>query len=299
MKQYLKRLVTSVFALVLFSAPCLARKDVQEDRSCDSDAPRILRNGKTEIIDSSLFRPSGVHGNHNVTVASLPVSGSIGLKYVNKFLSEDAIQKLISFCDDRSGWTASPQNYGGDGTIVKASRTSSSCPIILPLLYLPKLDLLRKSGRLTEAIEEEITFSWSLMQRIADFLEVDVGRIEPLQLIRYTPGQFYRQHHDHGSYYGVQTEQRPITFLLFLSSMPSSDGGGHTRFGELDIAVLPRAGDGIIWSNEDNEGNILTEAVHEAVPPKDGGNFIKFAMNVWIAEEPIMKNIDAASYRTS
>ena len=87
MKQYLKRLVTSVFALVLFSAPCLARKDVQEDRSCDSDAPRILRNGKTEIIDSSLFRPSGVHGNHNVTVASLPVSGSIGLKYVNKFHS--------------------------------------------------------------------------------------------------------------------------------------------------------------------------------------------------------------------
>mmetsp|Transcript_3531 Transcript_3531/g.8074 ORF Transcript_3531/g.8074 Transcript_3531/m.8074 type:complete len:303 (-) Transcript_3531:106-1014(-) len=296
------------FALFLLFLKVLLSADhpvvLADDTSCAADAedPTILRKGVMEVLGDELFGSSDGEQSTPTEAASATVPGgeAVKLRYVKSFLSLDEVAAAIGFCDGRDGWTASRQTYDGDGSAInKTSRTSSSCPLIWPLLYLPKLEALRESGRLKPELEDEIQFAWKLMQRISNFLKVDAARIEPLQLIRYEPGQFYRQHHDHGSYYGATTEQRPITFLLFLSTMPASDGGGHTKFGELDIAVLPRAGDGIIWNNVDEEGNLLMDAVHEAVPPKESGSVKKFAMNVWIAQDPIMNNIDTASYRTS
>ena len=134
-------------------------------------------------------------------------------------------------------------------------------------------------------------------------------------MVRYQPGEFYKEHHDHGSYYGVATEQRPLTLLIFLSDLPSSsevDNGGYTKFRALGgggddddekngggISVVPRQGDGVLWKNEDENGTLLMDAIHEAIPPKDGGDVIKYAMNVWIAGKKIKENLDVSSYRTS
>ena len=303
---FLKVLLSADHPVVLADDTTSCAADAENDSGDSQQLPTILRKGVMEILDDELFgssdeeRPTSTEAESVPDVANVPGGETVRLRYVKSFLSLDEVAAAIGFCDGRAGWTASRQTYDGDGSAVnKTSRTSSSCPLIWPLLYLPRLEALRESGRLKPELEDEIQFAWKLMQRISNFLEVDVARIEPLQLIRYEPGQFYRQHHDHGSYYGATTEQRPITFLLFLSTMPASDGGGHTKFGELDIAVLPRAGDGIIWDNVDEEGNLLMDAVHEAVPPKESGSVKKFAMNVWIAQDPIMNNIDTASYRTS
>ena len=131
--------------------------------------------------------------------------------------------------------------------------------------------------------------------------------MEPFQLVRYLPGEFYRQHHDHGGYYGVETEQRPWTLLVFLSDIPSrngDDGGGYTLFKELGedeggLAIVPRMGDAVLWRNVHEEtGDVLMDAVHEAVPPNDGGDVIKYAMNVWIADKKIKENMDVSAYRT-
>ena len=274
---------------------------VRGEESCsattrDGGRPSFLAKGELQSLDDESFRPaSGVNG---VSIAEVPGGGKVGLRYVQNFLSADEVAEAIGYCDGRSGWTESRQTVGGDGSATRASRTSSSCPLIWPIIYLPQLEVLRESGKLTKELEAEIMFAWKIMQRVSDLLEVDVAKIEPLQLIRYEPGQMYRQHHDHGSYYGAESEQRPTTFLLYLSTMPKEDGGGHTKFNELDIAVLPREGDGIIWSNVDKGGNVLTDALHEAIPPNNEGDTRKYAMNVWIAEKPIIDNIDTASYRT-
>ena len=132
--------------------------------------------------------------------------------------------------------------------------------------------------------------------------------MEPLQLVRYLPGEFYKEHHDHGGYYGVQTEQRPWTLLVFLSSVPSNngfEGGGYTLFKELGerddggIAIVPRMGDAVLWRNVDEDtGEVLQKAVHEAIPPKDGGAVVKYAMNVWITDKKIKENMDVSAYRT-
>ena len=80
-------------------------------------------------------------------------------------------------------------------------------------------------------------------------------------------------------------EKRALTLLLFLAA-PSE--GGATHFPELapPVSVVPRAGDGVVWSNLDAEGSPAREALHAGLPPTGGQ---KVVANVWIAEEPFLK----------
>mmetsp|Transcript_945 Transcript_945/g.2018 ORF Transcript_945/g.2018 Transcript_945/m.2018 type:complete len:348 (+) Transcript_945:188-1231(+) len=248
------------------------------------------------------------HNNNklpNAKIAAIPGGEAIDLKYVKDIVSPEIAAQLIHSCDQRSGWTTSPQSVGGSAQ-VKASRTSRSCPLIWPQLYLPLLDNPDYASRLTP-IRDEINLTWRLTQRVAEFLGVGEEYIEPFQLVRYQPGEFYKEHHDHGSYYGANTEQRPWTLLIFLSDVPSSsgkEGGGYTKFRALGndggVSVVPRLGDGVLWRNEDERtGELLLDAVHEAIPPKDNNdNVIKYAMNVWIAKKKIRDNMDVSAYRT-
>ena len=301
-----------IFVLSFLSCPCTSNsEDTCEDKGVNGECRKnnsvfILKGGPEDgNIDSSLFEALEIQveeeasGHHTVEVAVIPEGERVGLQYVRQFLTAKEVSKLIGFCDGRDGWTASPQNQGnGGGVSVSRARTSHSCPLVWPLLYLDRMEEIRARGILTPEIEDEIVFTTDLMKRIATFLNVDMSYIEPLQLLRYGAGQYYKQHHDHGSYYGVNTEQRPHTFLLFLSSVPADDGGGHTKFNQLDIAVLPRSGDGIVWSNVNEENEVLLDAVHEAMPPL-GENVIKYAMNVWIGERPAMENLRSSSTYTT
>jgi hypothetical protein len=246
-------------------------------------------------IEESAAKPS---------ISKIPGGESISLQYVQDLISPEIASKLIESCNKRSGWTSSPQSVAGSAT-VKATRTSRSCPLIWPQLYLPLLDDPSMKSRLA-TVKDEIDLTWHLTQRIAAFLDVGEEYIEPFQLVRYQPGEFYKEHHDHGSYYGAPTEQRPMTLLVFLTDVPSSpgaDGGGYTKFRALDeenggVSVVPRMGDGVLWKNEDDEGVLLMDAVHEAIPPKDQGDVVKYAMNVWIAKRKIQENMDVSAYRT-
>ena len=274
---------------------------VSKDGICTTEftntAPIVIRDGVLRELERSSFKEFAyMAGQYSVNVAPIVGGSPIGLQYVEGFLSSEDIDKMIEICDSCDGWTSSPSRDGDSAATVIASRTSYSCPLIWPLYYLPHVEKLRESGRLTSNVEEELNFSWGITQRIASLLEIDETFIEPLQLIRYTPGQFYRQHHDHGSYYNADTEQRPLTMLLFLSNVPESDGGGYTHFPFLDISVLPRKGDAIVWRNEDEDtGEVLKAAVAPRSDSEQG--ITKHACNVWITKDPIQK-INSAAYRT-
>ncbi len=295
--------------------------DVKNDKTCKATRapPQIVTKGLFQTLEQSSFqnvesihyddfldgaKDSSEIEKQPATISNIPGGESISLQYVQDLVSPKIASKLIESCNKRSGWTSSPQSVDGSAT-VKATRTSRSCPLIWPQLYLPLLNDPSKASKLA-SFRDEIDLTWHMTQRIAQFLGIGEEFIEPFQLVRYQPGEFYKEHHDHGSYYGVKTEQRPITLLVFLSDVPSSpgaDGGGYTKFRALDeenggVAVVPRLGDGVLWRNEDDEGELFMEAVHEAVPPKDGGNVIKYAMNVWIAKKKIQENMDVSAYRT-
>lgn len=184
-------------------------------------------------------------------------------------------------------------------------------------------------------IRDEIEITWELTQRVASFLDVGEEYVEPFQIVRYQPGQLYKEHHDHGGYYGKDTEQRSWTLLVFLTDLPAKTihgerAGGYTKFRALGndndhenndrdshshsdshsdgVSIVPRMGDGVLWRNEDElTGEVLLDAVHEAVPPiqqqqqqqqPNDEVIIKYAMNVWIAKDKIQKNLDVSSFRT-
>jgi len=114
-----------------------------------------------------------------------------------------------------------------------------------------------------------------------------LSSIEPLQLIKYESGQYYKVHHDHGAYYNLPDANRDMTLLLFLSSMSGFDQGGQTCFPLLDIQVLPTTGDAIVWmnvhENTQQSGRPNQAALHEGMPPVNIDT-IKYACNVWIRE---------------
>lgn len=283
-----------------------------------------LKNRNDETTKSATGTIPTIIEENKPVISNIPGGESISLQYIQNFLPPQTIQELIQSCDKRNGWTTSPQSIDGKAT---AARTSRSCPLIWPLLYLPLLQEER-GKQIPKHIVNEIHLTWDLTQRISSFLNVDESRVEPLQLVRYLPGQYYKEHHDHGSYYGAEkTEQRPWTFLVFLSTMPVSqdfDSGGYTKFRMLNnTAMIPYAGDGLLWRNVDDESDeVLLDAIHEAVPPKnvnmgyagcsgeegereksesdvelEDDPIIKYAMNVWISKEKIIDNFDG--YRTN
>lgn len=101
---------------------------------------------------------------------------------------------------------------------------------------------------------------------------------EYLQLLKYSPGQYYKKHHD---YIDLEVDRpqgtRILTLFLYLNSV---DEGGETKFNDLDLVVEPKLGRALLWPN------VLSEAPqqkdprteHEALPVKKG---IKYGANSW------------------
>lgn len=82
-------------------------------------------------------------------------------------------------------------------------------------------------------------------------------------------------------YYGKISDHRTWTMLIFLNDV--RDAGGHTAFPKLDLAVVPRGGDALVWSNT-IDAQVDEDMVHMGKPPSKEG-IEKYAVNVWFGEE--------------
>ena len=269
-------------------------------RACSSD-PIVIH--EDAIVGGEAFeweRITVEDGKPEVNVASIPHGSSVFLHYVKSLISDDEARRLIGLCDEREGWFRSPikatlevDAKGGDpkSDDLASVRTSSSCPLLWPFAYrLLETDPLAY-GEQGKMLQEEFSLVLRLSRRVARLLKLeDYYYVEPLQLVRYTHGEYYQTHHDHGRWYGRISESRPYTLLLFLNSVPEADKGGHTSFPSLKIKILPRLGDAILWSNVDpndlgDEPRILPEALHEAVGILQEST-TKYVANVWISDRP-------------
>ena len=70
-------------------------------------------------------------------------------------------------------------------------------------------------------------------------------------MVRYEPGQFYKQHHDQNTALWTPQGPRVLTFFMYLNN---PEGGGETWFpqvtdvnGSRGIMVQPRAGSAVLW----------------------------------------------------
>ena len=82
--------------------------------------------------------------------------------------------------------------------------------------------------------------------------------------------------------------------LIFLNDLGSVEAGGHTSFPKLNLDVVPRAGDALIWSNvirsvdsastSSSSAEVDPDMVHAGKPPSIDG-IEKYAVNVWFGED--------------
>ena len=136
----------------------------------------------------------------------------------------------------------------------------------------------------------------NIIHRIADVVKVPRSKLyvnasaQPLQLVHYFGGEFYKQHWDYGT---DAPHTRYITFLMYLNDVTK---GGNTSFPRADakckdengyFGVQPIKGSVMFFYNMFPDGNVDSKTLHYAEPPV---NAEKWMTNLWIWD---VKNLRA------
>jgi prolyl 4-hydroxylase len=121
----------------------------------------------------------------------------------------------------------------------------------------------------------------ALNRRLAAASGTDVRAGEPLQVLRYAPGQQYREHSD--ALPGVApNQQRVLTALVYLND---DYEGGETAFPAVDLKIRGRAGDGLLFRNASPDGRPNPRALHAGLPVTAGAKLIA---SRWIRAAPLI-----------
>jgi prolyl 4-hydroxylase len=117
-----------------------------------------------------------------------------------------------------------------------------------------------------------------VVQRINRCIATATGTLpawgEPLNVLRYNPGQQYRAHHDgRGSGDGTT---RIMTALVWLNEQFE---GGETEFPVLNIRVRGGVGDMLVFRNVHDDGSQDDRLIHAGLPVSHG---VKWMGSRWI-----------------
>ena len=121
----------------------------------------------------------------------------------------------------------------------------------------------------------------ALCRRLAAASGTLVEQGEPLQVLRYSPGQEYRPHFDA---IANETNQRVMTFLVYLND---DYEGGETEFLATGLKIKGRTGDGLLFRNADACGIPDSQSRHAGLPVLKGE---KYLASRWIRERPILSS---------
>ena len=100
---------------------------------------------------------------------------------------------------------------------------------------------------------------------------------EPLQVLRYRPGQEFKPHRD---CLPPGENQRMFTMLVYLND---DYEGGETEFLKTGFKIKGSAGDAILFRNADEAGNPDEHSLHAGLPVTSG---VKLLASRWIRQHP-------------
>lgn len=120
----------------------------------------------------------------------------------------------------------------------------------------------------------------ALNRRLAAASDTNVRAGEPLQVLRYAPGEQYRQHSD-ALPDVAPNQQRVLTFLVYLDD---DYEGGETSFPAVGLKVRGRTGDGLLFRNASADGTPDPRGVHAGLPVTRG---VKHLASRWIRAAPL------------
>jgi prolyl 4-hydroxylase len=103
---------------------------------------------------------------------------------------------------------------------------------------------------------------------------------EPLNILRYGPGQQFRPHHDgHGSTEGAAQGEPPVRIMTALIWLNEQFEGGETAFPTLNIRVRGGLGDMLVFKNVRDDGTLDDRLLHAGLPVTQG---VKWMASRWI-----------------
>lgn len=114
-------------------------------------------------------------------------------------------------------------------------------------------------------------------ERIAEASGTDVACGEPLQMLRYAPGQEYKPHTD-----SMPSEANPREWTVLIYLNGDYDGGA-TDFPRLRFAFRGEPGDALIFRNITDEGQPDPASLHAGLPVGSG---VKWLATRWIRTGP-------------
>ena len=130
----------------------------------------------------------------------------------------------------------------------------------------PKIDTRVRNNE--RVIFDDIELANHLFERIASHVPSTMqgwkvlGANERLRCYRYRPGQRFGPHYD-GAFQRSDEERSILTFMIYLNE---GFEGGETTFLELDEAIRPRTGQGLLFQHPVlHEGSEVTSGVKYAI----------------------------------
>ena len=160
----------------------------------------------------------------------------------------------------------------------------SAAPLIQPALVTDRSTGVatrmpdRTAGTAGFSLMAENPAVHALNRRLAAASGTTAQQGEPLQVLRYDPGQEYRPHFDILPPGG---NQRCLTFLVYLNE---GYDGGETAFLKTDLKFKGGTGDGILFRNAFANGDPDPAAYHAGLPVLSG---TKMLASRWIREKPV------------
>ena len=121
-------------------------------------------------------------------------------------------------------------------------------------------------------IEDPATHA--INRRLAALPGTPVERGEPLQILRYRPGQQYRPHVD----WLPPPNRRILTALIYLNN---DYQGGETEFPKVGLKVRGQMGDALVFTSALPNGDLDPLAEHSGLPVTAG---TKYLASRWIRE---------------
>lgn len=125
--------------------------------------------------------------------------------------------------------------------------------------------------------------------KISTFMGLNPFLGETMQLQKYNPGQYYKEHCDYffplTKEFKTYTEwmgQRTWTLMVYLNDV---EEGGETYFKRLKLKVKPKKGMAVFWNNLYKNGVPNPKTMHEACPPISGD---KYVITKWFRSWPLI-----------
>jgi prolyl 4-hydroxylase len=127
-----------------------------------------------------------------------------------------------------------------------------------------------------------------ILDKVEKYSGLSTKNVEPIQLVRYEPGQYFKPHYDYLDrkipMYAENIKkngQRKYTFFCYLTDVPS-DAGGTTYFPKINKHFKGGKGDAIFWDNILESGEEDKRMLHSGDELKKGK---KYGLNIWVRDK--------------